>query len=558
MSKERSRRTWLEIQKSGVWGSADSVLKVESLLKLSFDRLPSPSLKKCFAYCAMFPKDYCFETEELKQLWMAEGFLGSPMAMVDIGDKYLNELLSNSLFQDVEKDKFGNILTFKMHDSVHDLSLSVSKFDTLFFQEKSSLTSKECSHIRHLNVGCDGESLPEILTAVAPKLYSLFSEIDVFKKLSKSFTRLRVLKFVGAANICELPDSLGELKHLRYLDISWTSIEALPKSTTKLYNLQTLRLLGLLTLTFPDELEKLISLKHLYFNRKELQPVNIGNLTWLQTLPIFIVGSERGCSIKELGSLNELCGELEIHHLEGVRDKQEASGANLHRKEKLCKVIFDFEGCDSGSSGYNSEEVMEGLQPHSNLQSLTVSNYGGESFPSWMLRPVGDSNTDLFLLNNLMELNFFNGINCESLPPLGQLHNLQYLKLRNLTKVKRMGNEFYCNESVGGMNKVIKVFPPLKKFTLSGMESLEEWAAMVETKMIMFPCLERLKIWVCPLLKSVPLTGQCSSLEKLHISSCEKLSKIGAGLSTSTCLKEFHLEDCPNLSLIPNLGFSPL
>ncbi|XP_052483636.1 disease resistance protein RGA2-like isoform X1 [Gossypium raimondii] len=333
MSKERSRRTWLEIKKSGVWGSADSVLKVESLLKLSFDRLPSPSLKKCFAYCAMFPKDYCFETEELKQLWMAEGFLGSPMAMVDIGDKYLNGLLSNSLFQDVEKDKFGNILTFKMHDSVHDLSLSVSKFDTLFFQENSSLTSKECSHIRHLNVGCDGESLPEILTAVAPKLYSLFSEIDVFKKLSKSFTRLRVLKFVGAANICELPDSLGELKHLRYLDISWTSIEALPKSTTKLYNLQTLRLLGLLRLTFPDELEKLISLKHLYFNRKELQPVNIGNLTWLQTLPIFIVGSERGCSIKELGSLNELCGELEIHHLEGVRDKQEASGANLHRKE---------------------------------------------------------------------------------------------------------------------------------------------------------------------------------------------------------------------------------
>ncbi|KAL1109567.1 hypothetical protein V6Z11_D03G186100 [Gossypium hirsutum] len=556
MSKERSRSTWLEIQESGVWSSADSVLKV---LKLSFDRLTSSSLKKCFAYCAMFPKDYCFETEELKQLWMAEGLLGSSMEMEDIGDKYLNELLSNSLFQDVKKDTFGNILAFKMHDLVHDLSLSVSKFDTLCFQENSSLTSNECSHIRHLNVGGDGESLPEVLTAVVPKLYSLFSEIDVFKKLSKSFTRLRVLKFVGAANICELPDSLGELKHLRYLDISWTSIEALHKSTTKLYNLQTLRLLGLLRLTFPDGLEKMISLKHLYFDIKELQPVNIGNLTRLQTLPIFFVGSERGCSIKELGSLNELRGELEIRHLEGVRDKQEASGANLHRKEKLCKVIFDFGGCDSGSSGYNSEEVMEGLQPHSNLQSLTVSDYGGESFPSWMLRPVSDSNADPFLLNNLMELNILNGINCESLPPLGQLHNLQYLELRNLKKVKRMGNEFYCNESVDGMNKVIKVFPALKKFTLSGMESLEEWTAMAETKMIMFPCLERLWIWFCPLLNSVPLTGQCSSLEKLHISSCGKLSKIGDGLSTSTCLKELDLDDCPDLSSIPNLeGFSSL
>ncbi|KAB2039025.1 hypothetical protein ES319_D03G184800v1 [Gossypium barbadense] len=558
MRKERSHGTWLEIQESGVWGSADSEL-VESVLKLSFDRLPSPSLKKCFAYCAMFPKDYCFETEELKQLWMAEGFLGSPMAMVDIGDKYLNELLSNSLFQDVEKDKFGNILTFKMHDSVHDLSLSVSKFDTLFFQEKSSLTSKECSHIRHLNVGCDGESLPEILTAVAPKLYSLFSEIDVFKKLSKSFTRLRVLKFVGAANICELPDPLGELKHLRYLDVSRTSIKALPKSATKLYNLQTLRLLGLLRLTLPDGLEILTSLKHLYFGKKEHQLVNIGNLTCLQTLPIFFVGSERGHSIKELGSLDELRGELKICHLEGVRDEQEAKGANLHRKEKLFKVIFDFGRCDSGSSGYNSEEVMEGLQPHSKLQSLTVSLYRGESFPSWMLRPVGDSNTNLFLLNNLMELKFFYCKNCESLPPLGQLHNLQYLELIKLTKVKRMGNEFYCNESVDGMNKVIKVFPALKKFTLRFMDSLEEWTGMAETKMIMFPCLERLEITRCPLLKSVPLTGQCSSLQKLHISSCEKLSKIGDGLSTSTCLKKLHLGNCPDLSSIPNLeGFSSL
>ncbi|KAA3456457.1 disease resistance protein RGA2-like [Gossypium australe] len=578
MSKDRSRRAWLEIQKSGVWGSPDSVLEVESVLKLSFDRLPHPSLKKCFAYCAMFPEHYCFVKEELIQLWMAEGFLGSSMAAVDTGDKYLNELLSNSLFQDVEKDKFGNILTLKMHDSLHDLSLSVSKFDTLFLKENSTLASNECSHIRHLNVGCDGESLPEILTAVAPKLYSLFSEINVFKKLSKSFTksftRLRVLKFVGAANICELPDSLGELKHLRYLDVSRTSIKALPKSATELYHLQTLRLLGLRRLTFPDGLEKLISLKHLYFDRKELQPVNIGNLTCLQTLPIFFVGSERGRSIKELGSLNELRGKLEIRQLEGARDKQEAKGANLHRKGKLCKVIFAFEGSDCGSGGYNSEEVMEGLQPHSNLQSLTVRGYRGESFPSWMLRPVGDSNTGLFLLDNLMELNFYDCINCESLPPLGQLHNLQYLQLINLKKVKRMGNEFCCNEGVDGKNKVIKVFRALKEFTLSRMASLEEWTAMAVGKTIMFPCLERLKIEDCPLLKSVPLTGQflhcnklevlaitggCSSLEKLRILFCPKLSKIGDGLSTSTCLKEFNLKSCSNLSSIPNLeGFSSL
>ncbi|XP_017613751.1 putative disease resistance protein RGA3 [Gossypium arboreum] len=346
-----------KIQTNGVWGSTESVLEVESVLKLSFHHLSSPSLKKCFAYCAMFPKDYCFEKEELIQLWMAEGFLGSSMAMVDNGNKYLNELLSNSLFQDVTRDTCGNILTFKMHDSVHDLSLSVSKFDALIFQENSSPITNECSHIRHLNVGCDGESLPRMLTIVAPKLYSLFSEINVFKKLPKSFKfkRLRVLKLVGSYYIFALPDSLGELKHLRYLDISRTRIKALPKSSTKLYHLQTLRLLRLLDsfvkFTFPDGLENLISLKHLYFASEKRQPDNIGNLTCLQTLPVFFVGSQRGRSIKELGSLNELRGELEICRLGLVRNKQEANGANLHLKEKLCKLIFDFEGI----GGYNNE-----------------------------------------------------------------------------------------------------------------------------------------------------------------------------------------------------------
>ncbi|KAH1038129.1 hypothetical protein J1N35_039872 [Gossypium stocksii] len=107
------------------------------------------------------------------------------------------------------------------------------------------------------------------------------------------------------------------------------------------------------------------------------------------------------------------------------------------------------------------------------------------------------------------------------------------------------------------MNKVIKVFPALKKFTLSGMARLEEWTAMAATKTIMFPCLEELNIWDCPLLKSVPLT--CSSLEEVSISGCKKLSKIGDGLSTSTYLKDLDLYGCPNLKPIPSLdGLSSL
>ncbi|XP_052484272.1 putative disease resistance protein RGA3 [Gossypium raimondii] len=509
---ERSRAAWLKIQKSDVWDS------VYSVLRLSFDHLSSPCLKKCFAYCAMFPKDFCFRKEQLIQLWMAEGFLGASKEMMDTGNRYFHELLSNSLFQDVGKDRCGNILTCKMHDLVHDLALSVSKFETLIFQENSISITDEVSHIRHLSIGYDGESLPIILTAVAPKLHSLFSEIDVFKKLSRTFTSLRVLKFSGADYILKLPASLGELKHLRYMDISKTSIKVLPQSITKLYMLQTLRFMGCREIAFPDGLRNLISDNELHLDALEC--------------------------------LNELGGQLKICDLQSVRDKEEAGKANLRLKTKLCKVIFEW----SKFSNDTCEEVLEGLQPPSGLQSLIVWNYGGENLPSWMSRPVHGSNIGSLLLDNLMELELNNCINCKCLPPLGQLQSLKFLALRNMEQLKRIGNEFYCD---GSSQCEIEVFPALKTFILRQMRNLEEWTAT--TAAIVFPCLEELLVSNCPLLESVPLTGQCLSLKKLCIEDCSRLSSIGDGLATSTVLEELTIVTCGDLFSIPNLnGFSAL
>ncbi|TYI91678.1 hypothetical protein E1A91_D02G010400v1 [Gossypium mustelinum] len=540
---ERSRAAWLKIQKSDVWDS------VYSVLRLSFDHLSSPCLKKCFAYCAMFPKDFCFRKEQLIQLRMAEGFLGASKEMMDTGNRYFHELLSNSLFQDVGKDRCGNILTCKMHDLVHDLALSVSKFETLIFQENSISITDEVSHIRHLSIGYDGESLPIILTAVAPKLHSLFSEIDVFKKLSRTFTSLRVLKFSGADYILELPASLGELKHLRYMDISKTSIKVLPQSITKLYMLQTLRFMGCREIAFPDGLRNLISVKHIHFDQQSSQPIELRHLISLQTLPMFFV-RDNELHLDALECLNELGGQLKICDLQSVRDTDEAGKANLRLKTKLCKVIFEW----SKFSNDTCEEVLEGLQPPSGLQSLIVWNYGGENLPSWMSRPVHGSNIGSLLLDNLMELELNNCINCKSLPPLGQLQSLKFIALRNMEQLKRIGNEFYCD---GSSQCEIEVFPALKTFILRQMRNLEEWTAT--TAAIMFPCLEELLVSNCPLLESVPLTGQCLSLKKLCIEDCSRLSSIGDGLATSTVLEELTIVTCGDLFSIPNLnGFSAL
>ncbi|KAL4388793.1 hypothetical protein GQ457_09G022390 [Hibiscus cannabinus] len=649
---EMSHGAWLKIQKSNVWDS------VESVLKLSFDRLSSPSIKKCFAYCAVFPKDYCFEKEQLIQLWMAEGFLGSSMEMVDMDVVFHEDvfpfhlssaqsswffpsqthipdsdflLLSSPVTSfpnspsvslpsvsshtqspastgvvpspssvsreshdvpvdysgqqspsSVQSDMIGlnqqsgfvqpelvqpevsgipsssSSVPIRTSTRVNYYSMKTEIFsntpafifltgyctsDTLIFRENSTFTTNDLSHIRYLSICYDEESLARVLTEVAPKLHSLFFENDVFTKVPRTFTSLRVLKFSGVNYIRELPASLGELKHLRYLDISKTPIRALPRSIIELYNSQTLRFLGCLIITFPNGLRNLTSLRHIHFDRHSSQPIELRHLTSLQTLPMFSVG-------------------------ENISEHYHTNGANLHQKEKLRKVILEW---SRSESDHNTKEVMEGLQPHSNLQSLIVRNFPGESFPSWMLGLVGGSNTRLLLLDNLIELELIDCINCECLPPLGQLHNLRFLKLKSLEKVKHMGNEFYCNgtndgvpltgqclsleklriekcSSVSNIGDGLATCVNLKELTIVECSNL-----CILPKLEGFSNLQSLHVSECRELETVPITGAYSSLQKVRISGCRKLSKIGDGLSTSTCLKELILHKCCNLTAIPDL-----
>ncbi|KAK6266325.1 hypothetical protein QUC31_017162 [Theobroma cacao] len=356
----------------------------------------------------------------------------------------------------------------------------------------------EICNVRHLNVIDYRESLPTVLTSAAPKLHSLFSKIDVFQK----------------------------------------------------------RFMRCWSLTLPDGLRNLISLRHIHFDHETLQPVEIGHLTSLQTLTMFIVGLEKGRLIEELKCLDELCGELKICKLERVRDKEEAMRANLLHKTKLCKLIFEW---SSAKDSYgNTEEVLEGLRPHSNLHSLIIRNYAGENFPSWIVRSVAGSST-LFLLNNLMELELIECRRCKSLPTLGHLPSLKILKLKKLKSVKCITSEFYYNNSSHGKGAAITLFPALEKFTLDHMTKLEEWAIADSATTTAFPCLEELNILWCPVLKSVPITRHPSSLRKLHIEWCEELSNIAEELSASKCLKELIIEGCSELSSIPDLeGFSSL
>ncbi|GLT55757.1 hypothetical protein SLA2020_288500 [Shorea laevis] len=553
--------------------------QIEVVLKLSFDHLPS-HLKKCFSFCSIFPKDFDFKKDDLVQHWMAQGFLcsSSQEMMEDIGNNYVIDLISNCLFQDVERDIYGNIISFKMHDAVHDLALLVSEGEALILKN-DSICENSC--IRHLRVPSSAVVDQTILRGVAPKLHSLFSEVDFCSMSKMDLKSIRSLT-LKKADGDKLPVSPSKLKHLRYLEISKTKIKALPKSFSKLYNLQTLKLMDCSHLQkLPDGMENLISLKHFYFDQEELMPRNIGRLTSLQTLSLFVVGREKGYHIEELGCLSQLGGALRICNLEFVKSKSEATKANMEQKTRLYELQLQWER--NKEEGYNSyEEVLEGLQPPSNLKKLSIVGYMGEKFPSWMEKGVNLSG-DAFLLNNLLELGLYGCGECTDVPNLGFLLNLQVLNIRSMEKVKSMGSKFYLNRSniassSHGGGDTITLFSALKNLGIYHMGSLEEWAEI--EGVIVFPCLERLDIQGCPKLKTWSMGGfashhklsalaiyNCSSLvaipsidgqlslKTLTIVGCRELVCLPNGLDTCTSLQYLRIERCPNLiSIAQDMG----
>ena len=163
---------------------------------------------------------------------------------------------------------------------------------------------------------------------------------------------------------------------------------------------------------------------------------------------------------------------------------------------------------------YNYEKVLEGLQPHRNLKSLTIDGYGGKKFSSW----VG-----LSLHHNLIEIKLGWIKNCEEVPTLGHLPCLRVLEL-GMQKVRCIGSEFYSDESC----KNTILFPALRILKLDCMNVLEEWKDAKEWtsagEVLVFPCLEELNLFGCPKLRYLPDSlNTCASLQKLVVGWCPKL-----------------------------------
>ena len=460
----------------------------------------------------------------------------------EIGEEYFDALVSRLLFQ----RSSNNETCFIMHDLVNDLAKFISG-EFCFKREIDKSITRKTRHFSYVrtkfdafkkfNVSNEAKGLRTFLgfDLSPPKWMGNNISTMMIDDLLLKFKCLRVLSFSTYGNLKELPKSVGNLKHLRYLNLSHTSIERLPNSICTLYNLQTLLLTECESLAkLPSKMWRLVNLQHLDIVKTKLEemPLHMGKLRNLQILTTFVVSKHNRSNIKELGELLHLSGALSILNLQNVQHARDAMEVNLKDKQHLYELVLEW-GHDKDSSE-NEINVLEHLCPHSKLESLTIENYGGTRFPKWLQ----DCS-----FSNMVYIRLANCKYCYSWPPLGDLPNLKKLFVEGFHVVSHVDREFY-----GGGSSAVKPFRSLEILSFKDMPEWQEWFLFEgkdEDEGGVFYNLQKLCIIKCPkLIRGLP--NHLPALMTLKIKDCPQLV---ASVPRSPNLSELRLSNCDELLL---------
>lgn len=483
-------------------------------LLISYYHLPYP-IKKCFAYCCIFPNGYLFEKDQLIRYWLAEGLLPyeGRRRLEHVGTKYFDELIWRSFFEKLLENGTNKGEKYRIPSLMHDLARVISKYE---FQEMGNVSSEitETGDFRYASLlHQDGKPLPIENAYNFKKLRTLIicskSKTPLTKVPPELFRTLRCLRVLDLSNseLTGLPEIANDqLIHLRYLGLSNTNITNLPKSVCKLYNLQTLELRGCTSLAeLPEGISKLVNLRHLGFHidwenitdKHSLHmPHGINHLSKLQTLSRFTVAlySDGKCNICELKNL-ELRGDLCISNLENITNHQDAAEAYLGTKQYVDRLMLRW------SDGVNMDcnqlaqvcSVAESLRPNDRLRCLWFVNYPGKVFPNWLGNPSFKSLESVRISN----------LKC--VPTLGMLLRLKDLYIEKI--------ELRAMLSFVG-------YPSLEILTISDMPIMDKFIQEND-----IPSLQKLEVSDCPELREVVIHRNLHH-DKFKTHNCTKLSQV--------------------------------
>lgn len=442
-------------------GSSQDKELILSTLSSNFSSLPK-ALRRCFAYCSIFPKDATIQRSDLIRLWLAQGFISkeenSVISETELAEEFFDILLSKSLLQVSKYDEDGNVMDCTMHGLAYDLAMDFSRHDVLIIDGQTNHQSN-LSDVRHLVISSGNiEEAPQVKIAPIEQLRTINSIVAaVPESLLSQAKSLYVLK-LDNIDLKEVPKNLGKLKFLRYLDLSNNPIKYLPESITHLYLLQTLLLINCKDLLkLPEGLANLINLSNLEVPPQF--PKQMVPTTALRIQPHIRLDEEGGSvKISELGNLNDIAGPLCISGLEYVKDKEAAQKARIGRKHGLSALELCWNREILEASECQDEDVLDGLQPHPNIRRLRLINYEGQKFPMWVMRMKGEVNERR--LYRLQKIELVDCKRCQQIPTMGQLPCLQELIIAGMDNIENIGQELYKHLDESEKKDILEVFFP--------------------------------------------------------------------------------------------------
>ncbi|KAG9142361.1 hypothetical protein Leryth_016837 [Lithospermum erythrorhizon] len=536
LRSKRDINEWHNMLCSDFWASGSDVLPA---LSLSYKQLPT-HLKSCFAFCAIFPKDFLLDKEEVVWLWMANDLVQpsnhDTKKLEDVGHEYFDELRYRSFFEMVTGNKF------LMHDLINDLARYVSgSFCVRLEDYRVNDLPREILHFSYLIENND--TFRKFKSLAHVQRLRTFLPIRIVNWLGQQLTtsffpdllpRMRCLRALTLSDyaIKEIPDSVGNLKHLRYLNLSRTLIERLPNAICKCVNLQTLLLAKCFYLVeLPKDMSRLINLRHLDVScvgdilYREMTSW-LSSIEDLQNLCI-VVDKIYGSMLEKLGRLQPR-GFLEVTELESVPNVKSANKAELGNKMFVTELVLRW--VSPADDSIYERDILSELQPHRKINYLSIMGYGGTRFPDWL----GDS-----AFHNMVSLCLRDCKNCFILPPLGQLQTLKELYIYGMERLPSIGEEFYGNSSS------FEPFQALEKLSISNMEEWTEWYTPSNVE---FTSLQELRIRNCPkLVRKLP--SHLISLRKFEVDLCPNLISFEG---RNGHLDEFEARKCHNLVSIPS------
>ncbi|KAH0463017.1 hypothetical protein IEQ34_007599 [Dendrobium chrysotoxum] len=489
--------------------------------------------------------------------------------MEDIGGMYFDVLVKKSFFDKFELDFDEQY--YKMHDLIHELAQSVCIHECLRVEDGTKLPSIIPKTLRYLSVQTTNL---DIIKKIGQFKYLhsliLFYEAsnqdlcNALIEIFKASRSLRLLYICAPKGLEIIPEEIGNLIHLRYLKIHSRKFIMLPRSLSNLYHLQYIIYYGptgpnqLKVDDFlPSDINNLSNLRYMELPKNYISSIcGIRKLKSLQELNMFDLRDVSGYRIGELENMNDLC-KLGINCLENVKDVEEPCISKLCAKRRLTGLTLCWSNTDSRNIHFD-ENVLDNLQPPKCLRNLSIWRYMGLRSAIWM--------NNVNPIFNLEKIELKDWLECETLPPFGQLPFLKSLTLSNMSKVKWLESKFNGNDTY-------RAFPLLEVLDIRGLEALEDWfeAGVAAEDGCLFPCLIRMFLFDCPKLKELPSlppklkslriekTGWttlnfCSNsnpipLEWLAVFRCPNITSLPLAdeIARLAALRNLEIQNCPNL-----------